>query len=134
MKPGSLTFWRSQPDSFLRSPKTTIGVDAEGLVSGDLHVHQEGLFMGCTGSLSDWAGIIDPGLIIGPHLPLTVTATVNTMETSPYYATWANAQCLTSPAIEYNQGLLPLVFDTVNGGTLSGIAEDYVPFELQLVP
>ena len=112
----------------------TIGIDGEGLVSGHLHVHQEGLFLGCTGAMSDWVGTVDPGQIIGPRLPLTVTAMTKTMETSPFYATWADAQCLTSPEIEYNQGPLSLVFDTIQGGSLSGVAQDYVPFELQLVP
>jgi hypothetical protein len=112
----------------------TIGIDAEGRVSGDLHIHQEGQFMGCPGAMSDWAGIVDSGQIIGPHLPLTVVATTKTMETVPFDATWADAQCLPSPEIEYNQGPLSLVFDTINGGRLSGVAEDYVPFELQLVP
>jgi hypothetical protein len=112
----------------------TIGIDAEGLVSGHLHVHQEGLFMGCPGAMSDWVGTVDPGQIIGPRLPLTVIATTKTMETVPFHATWADAQCLTSPEIEYNQGPLSLVFDTIQGGSLRGVAEDYVPFELQLVP
>ena len=113
----------------------TIGIDAEGLVSGDLHVHQEGLFQGCTGALSDWAGIVDPGQIVGPHLPVTVTVTIKTVEAIPFDAgTWNNSRCLWPPTMEYNEGPIPLVFETIQGGTLSGVAGDYVPFTLELVP
>jgi hypothetical protein len=84
--------------------------------------------------MSDWVGTVNPGQIIGPRLPPTVIATTKTKKAVLLYATWADAQCLTSPEIEYNQGPLSLVFDTIQGGSLSGVAEDYVPFELQLVP
>ena len=113
----------------------TVGIDAEGLISGDLHVHQEGQFQGCAGALSDWVGTIDHGQIIGPHFPLTVTASVKTVEADPFDAgTWDNSQCIWPPAMHYDEGPLPLEFVVIEDGVLSGLAGDYVPFELELVP
>ena len=113
----------------------SVTVDDEGLISGDLAVHQRGLFMGCTGAESDWTGTIDSGQIIGPTLPHTVTATLDVMDADPFDAgTWNNAQCVWPPVVTTEQSSLPLVFETIQDGLLTGLAGDYVPFELKLVP
>jgi len=113
----------------------TVTVDDNGLISGDLAVHQKGLFMGCTGAESDWSGAIDSGQIIGPTLPHTVTATLQVMDADPFDAgTWANAQCVWPPVVYTEQSSLPLEFETIHDGLLTGLAGDYVPFELELVP
>jgi hypothetical protein len=112
-----------------------ITVDDDGLISGDLAVHQQGLFMGCTGAESDWSGTIDSGQIIGPTLPYTVTVTLHVVEADPFDAgTWDNAQCVWPPVVTTEQSSLPLEFETIQDGLLTGLAGDYVPFELQLVP
>jgi hypothetical protein len=112
-----------------------ITVDDDGLISGDLAVHQAGLFMGCTGAESDWSGTIDSGQIIGPTLPYTVTVTLHVVEADPFDAgTWDNAQCVWPPVVTTEQSSLPLEFETIQDGLLTGLAGDYVPFELQLVP
>ena len=113
----------------------TVTIDEEGLISGDLAVHQEGLFMSCTGAESDWTGTIDSGQIIGPTLPHTVAVTFHVMEADPFDAgTWNNAQCVWPPVVTTEQSSLPLTFETIQDGLLTGLAGDYVPFELQLVP
>ena len=113
----------------------TVTIDEGGLVSGELAVHQEGLFMGCTGAESDWTGTIDSGQIIGPTLPHTVTATLQVMDADPFDAgTWNNAQCVWPPVVYTEQSSLPLEFETIQDGLLTGLAGNYVPFELELVP
>ncbi len=113
----------------------TVTVDDDGLIGGDLAVHQKGLFMGCTGAESDWTGTIDSGQIIGPALPHTVTATLHVMDADPFDAgSWDNAQCVWPPAVSTEQSSLPLAFETIQDGLLTGLAGDYVPFELELVP
>jgi hypothetical protein len=113
----------------------TVGIDAEGLISGDLAVHQQGLFMGCPGAESDWSGTIDTGQIIGPALPHTVTVTLQVTEAYPFDAsTWNNAQRVWPPVISTEQSSLPLTFEAFQDGLLTGLAGDYVPFELELTP
>jgi hypothetical protein len=113
----------------------TVTINNDGLISGDLAVHKQGLFMGCTGAESDWSGTIDTGQIIGPTLPHTVTVTLHVMEADPFDAgTWDNAQCVWPPVVSTEQSSLPMAFETFQDGLLTGLAGDYVPFELQLVP
>jgi hypothetical protein len=113
----------------------TVTIDDDGLISGDLAVHQEGPFQGCPGAMSDWVGTIDSGQIVGPDLPVTTIFTVQTVEAVPFDAgTWNNSRCLPTPEMYYEEGSIPFVFNKIHSGTLSGEAGDYVPFELQLVP
>lgn len=64
-----------------------------------------------------------------------MTATLHITEADPFDAgTWNDAQCVWPPVVSTEQTSLPLVFETIQDGLLTGLAGDYVPFELELVP
>jgi hypothetical protein len=113
----------------------TVTVDGGGVISGDIVVYQEGVFQGCVGAVAEWTGSIDSGQGIGPDLPQIVTSTVTTFFLDPFDAgSWNNARCLVPPVPSSEQGILSLSIDQAADGVLSGLANDYMPFELLLVP
>ncbi|MEA2024347.1 MAG: hypothetical protein U9N79_08680 [Actinomycetota bacterium] len=115
----------------------TVTVDDEGIISGEFAVHQEGVFLGCPGAVDDWTGIVDSGQQIGPELPQIVNVTVSSSGFQSFEAVGFGpgaAHCLVPPVPYSDGGLLAMSFDRVVDGLLTGDADDYMPFELQLVP
>lgn len=113
----------------------TVTVDEAGVISGDMAVHQEGVFFGCGGAVDDWTGTIDAGQSIGPDLPQIVTVTMRTSGFESFDAgSWNDSRCLVPPVPYSDGGSMGLSFDRVVGGVLTGYADDSMPFELLLAP
>ena len=111
----------------------SVTVDEEGSISGEIAVYQEGLFMGCP-EVDDWRGSIDAGQVIGDELPQIVTATLQLSGLESFEASWADAHCRMPPVPYSEQSSLPLSFNRIEDGLLTGDVDDYMPFELRLVP
>lgn len=113
----------------------TVTVDDEGIISGDIVVHQEGVFLGCPGAVDHWIGTVDAGQRIGSELPQIVTVTVQSSGFVSFDAgTWDNSQCLVPPVPYSDGGSMGLSFDRIVDDLLTGAADDYMPFELRLIP
>lgn len=115
----------------------TVTVDEEGLIGGDMAVHQEGVFLGCAGAVDDWIGTVDSGQSVGSELPQSVTVTMQTSGFESFEAEGFGAgaaHCLVPPRPYSDGGSMGLSFDRIADGLLAGKADDYMPFELRLVP